>query len=550
MPQPTTLLLSFFAIAATTLADPAVVTKCATALAPSPDGTACRVASRGSAGLVIVGSILAPAAVLEGGSIVVGGDGRIACVDCDCSATAGYAAATRIECPRGVVSPGLINAHDHITFTGNSPVSAGSERYDHRHEWRKGKNGKTKLTVPSTSGADVVRWGELRQVLAGTTSIIGSGGADGLARNLDRDSEGLTHPAADYETFPLGDSSGQLIASGCSYPALPGADTVSGENSYLPHISEGVGVEARNEFLCLSGGQAGAVDIVRRNVAITHSIGLTAKDAERIASQGAVVTWSPRSNISLYGHTASVTLFDRLRIPIALGTDWTASGSVNILRELRCADEFNRKSLGGYFSDAALWRMATAIPARAALFNESIGGLKTGMLADITVFDGRTRTPHRAVLEAGPADVALVLRGGTALHGEDALVRAVAQDAETGCEAIDVCGSAKRLCVSRETGKTLTALRSANGSSYPLFFCGDPDNEPTCVPSRPNEFTGVGRSGDADGDGVPDATDNCPNVFNPPRPMDNARQADEDGDGVGDVCDPCPLTAGTTGCGL
>jgi len=38
---------------------------------------------------------------------------------------------------------------------------------------------------------------------------------------------------------------------------------------------------------------------------------------------------------------------------------------------------------------------------------------------------------------------------------------------------------------------------------------------------------------DTDGDGVPDATDNCPTVPNPD-------QADADGDGAGDACDPCP----------
>jgi len=38
---------------------------------------------------------------------------------------------------------------------------------------------------------------------------------------------------------------------------------------------------------------------------------------------------------------------------------------------------------------------------------------------------------------------------------------------------------------------------------------------------------------DRDGDGVANARDNCPYVFNP-------GQGDEDGDGVGDVCDDCP----------
>ena len=38
--------------------------------------------------------------------------------------------------------------------------------------------------------------------------------------------------------------------------------------------------------------------------------------------------------------------------------------------------------------------------------------------------------------------------------------------------------------------------------------------------------------GDTDGDGIPDETDNCPDVFNP-------AQDDEDNDGVGDLCDNC-----------
>ena len=41
---------------------------------------------------------------------------------------------------------------------------------------------------------------------------------------------------------------------------------------------------------------------------------------------------------------------------------------------------------------------------------------------------------------------------------------------------------------------------------------------------------------DTDGDGVLDATDNCPNDANP-------NQEDADGDGVGDVCDNCPNNA-------
>lgn len=47
-----------------------------------------------------------------------------------------------------------------------------------------------------------------------------------------------------------------------------------------------------------------------------------------------------------------------------------------------------------------------------------------------------------------------------------------------------------------------------------------------------DEYLGV----DSDGDGVPDAADNCPGVA-------NAGQADFDGDGFGDACDACPAYA-------
>ncbi len=40
---------------------------------------------------------------------------------------------------------------------------------------------------------------------------------------------------------------------------------------------------------------------------------------------------------------------------------------------------------------------------------------------------------------------------------------------------------------------------------------------------------------DTDGDGVPDAIDNCPLTPNP-------AQTDTDGDGIGDLCDNCPIT--------
>ncbi len=97
-------------------------------------------------------------------------------------------------------------------------------------------------------------------------------------------------------------------------------------------------------------------------------------------------------------------------------------------------------------------------------------------------------------------------------------------------------------------------MRRQPAGFYPLFFCGTPDNEPSCTPSRPASvsgstvYTGMRTATDQDGDGIPDANDLCPTVFDPIRPVDQGKAADADGDGVGDACDPCPLMPGITGC--
>ncbi len=523
------------------------VVSCANpAMTPPPLGT-CSATKGTSGGLLIRGQILTPDKILDNGHLLLAG-GKIVCVGCDCSAHSAYAGAAVVACAKGVVSPGLINPHDHLGWTLNPPKTT-AFRYNHRHEWRKGLGGKPKISSPSSYKGDSLRYGELRMIIGGATSIMGSSGIGMLLRNLDKDNEGLGKASVDAPTFPLGDTSGKLLTQQCSYSKLPDPVKVKASTAYVPHVAEGVIEAARNEFLCLSGLQTGGVDVTLPQSAFIHAVGITAGDAAIMAHDGTSLIWSPRSNISLYGFTADAVMHDHLGNNIALGTDWTPSGSMNMLRELACADYFNKVHYGGHFSDEQLWRMATANAARAAGLGDLIGQLKVGTFADVAVFDGSVRTHHAAVIRAGVADVALVLRGGEALYGDDTAVAAIAPKGGSGCEPLKVCHTPKRVCLVREVGLTLAQLLASVGSSaYPLFYCKVPVDEPTCVPSRPGEFTGKPSAADADGDGVADAQDNCPKVFNPPRPMDAAQQPDVDKDKVGDACDVCPLDANTTVC--
>src|SRR6185312_13267658 len=144
------------------------------------------------------------------------------------------------------------------------------------------------------------------------------------------------------------------------------------------------------------------------------------------------------------------------------------------------------------------------------------------------------------------------MRAGKVLYGDASVLSTV--PGLSSCDTLDVCGTSKEVCLTGEIGKSYPALTTAVSGLYTTFFCGTPTNEPTCVPSRPASvngstvYTGAVSATDSDGDGIPDAMDNCPTVFNPIRPMDKGMQADFDGNGVGDACDPCPLDKNTSVC--
>jgi cytosine/adenosine deaminase-related metal-dependent hydrolase len=531
------------------------VVECST-LEPVPEGTC--VAEAGGSSLLIRGTILAPGETLVGGQLLVSSEGSILCVDCDCSAADQAVTATLVTCPAGIVSPGLINAHDHLTYTQNSPSDWGAERFEHRHDWRKGIRGHKKIPVSGGANEQQVTWGEMRHAMSGVTSIAGSGKADGFVRNLDKDAqEGLGQDPVYYNTFPLGDSDGTLLSDGCGYPAIDGGWVLESD-CYLPHVGEGIDKETRNEFLCLSSDENGGVDLTEANSAFIHGIGVKAMDGAELAASGTAIIWSPRSNVALYGNTAPVTMYHAQGVLLGIGTDWTASGSINVLRELACASFLNDNYYGHFFQDRELWLMATTWNAAALAVDDVVGALKPGMVADIAIFSGGQNAAadeFRTILDSGPEDVALVLRGGVPVYGDSQVVSEL-PGGKDKCEPIPggVCSVSKTICAERETGYPFAELEKANSGSYPLFFCGPPADEPSCVPFRNQpkggKYTGESTPDDLDGDGLANVEDNCPDVFNPIRPLDDNEQADHDGDGEGDLCDPCPLDPDTTECSV
>lgn len=509
-----------------------------------PTGDVCKVARAGTAGVVIRGTLLLPEGDPKDGEVGIDASGKISCVG-SCDAT--MQTATLLDCSGGgMIAPSLVNAHDHTDYNVKGPYPVEQTRWTWRNGWRTGALGEKKLpSMPKVSGNTESAIAELRFVFGGSAAVVGSGGIDGLLRNLatypkNADTAQLQGKTATFDTFPLNDQSGTQTPAACDPSKVVNTGSAFRGGAYVPHVGEGIAGAAKNEFACLSQGSVG---VITDRTAMIHSVGFGAQEADGAAKAGAKIIWSPRSNIVLYGNTAPIPLFKRTGLTIALGTDWLPSGSMNMLRELQCASSLNEKYFAKALSDRDLFDIATKNGAIASGFGNEIGQLAVGFLGDVTIFDGRAHKGFRSVIDAATEDVRLVLRGGTPLYGDGPLVDALSKT----CEAATICGLDRRVCLSDVKGgvKWADVEGSIKGGNYALFFCRGEEvkDEPSCVPYRDTYPNGTSAT-DRDGDGIPDADDDCPDVFNPPRPMDGDKQADADGDGAGDACDAKPLDNG------
>jgi cytosine/adenosine deaminase-related metal-dependent hydrolase len=277
----------------------------------------------------------------------------------------------------------------------------------------------------------------------------------------------------------------------CDYGSHPATRAdVEQTSAFLAHVAEGTTDAARNEFRCASSstydvtpfpnGGGTSNDWIMPQATLIHAVALTPDDLRLVADRGAAIVWSPRSNLSLYGHTLDVLDAQRFGIPLALGSDWLPSGSMNLNRELACAKHYDASVLHDALSDADLWRMVTSGAAQAAHVETQIGSIAPGFVADLALFAPRGQNAYAAVIAATPQSVELVVRGGTVLYGAPAIV----DELRPACDHFTVAGVPKRLCFepARLSAEALATFARQRGL-YPLAFRGTPKNEPPCEPS-------------------------------------------------------------------
>jgi cytosine/adenosine deaminase-related metal-dependent hydrolase len=410
---------------------------------------ACTISGAGP-GQLIRANIISDGQLYVGGSLRIGADGRIQAAGCEVP----QAAAVTLDCPGALVSAGFLNLHEHIEYSYEQSSHPPPRTWGHRHEWgllSQEELGFSPISRPKREDPaifDVSERALLRHALSGSTAIAGAKEYRAFLRNLRLKEGALAVPAGNPlwdDTFPLGDavSKAQLQA-----PCAPDRieelrKTISPDKAYVPHVGEGTNEPAHREVECLLQAVSGK----KTPSAFIHALAASEAQAERLKAQHIAVVLSPRSNFQLYGKTAPLAALKRAGVTLAIGTDWSRSGSLTQLDELRCLARYNRDRLQGLFSWADMHRMMTENGAAAVGLQGQIGKLAAGESADLVILDTRGRRSLGEILESSAlAETLAVFIGGRAASFPSAWEGKLAQLENCSRDPRDLCGQQRTVC--------------------------------------------------------------------------------------------------------
>jgi hypothetical protein len=156
---------------------------------------------------------------------------------------------------------------------------------------------------------------------------------------------------------------------------------------------------------------------------IIHGVPYGENEWQAMADAGANLIWSPVSNMTLYGATADIPGALAAGVNVALGPDWTPSGSPHLLDEMKAADKINQEQWGGLITPLQFAEFVTRNPAMAAGIEDWAGQIAPGYRANLVVIQGPWFRPYDTLLRADQRDVKLVVVSGQPMYGDPWLLK-------------------------------------------------------------------------------------------------------------------------------
>jgi 5-methylthioadenosine/S-adenosylhomocysteine deaminase len=309
-----------------------------------------------------------------------------------------------VDGSNGVLTPGLINAHDHLLGTYYPKVGNGP--YENWLPWDNDlKSSPVYEERQQIENRDLYLLGGYRNLLSGVTTVS------------DHIPHFVNEPYIDI--VPMKVISNYALAHAVASFALAWGDgieveyqkAVDNDMPFITHIAEGFDPETSRDINTLN--EKGALG---KHSVLIHGLAFSDEDIELIKKRGASVVWCADSNMFMFNKTANVKKLLETGVNICIGTDSPMSGGLNLLYEMRYDKLVYKQLYKNELSDELIVRMVTTNPSSAFRLKKN-GSIKTGNIADLVLFYNKEKDPYGSVVSAELRDILLVIIDGKPFYG-------------------------------------------------------------------------------------------------------------------------------------
>lgn len=287
-------------------------------------------------------------------------------------------AARGIDVRGHLILPGLINAHDHLSF--NLFPLLGNPPYPDATAWAHDVYRPEEPPVREHRRVprDVrLAWGALKNLVSGVTTVAHH------------------DPDPPQRGWPVRIAQAGWAHSLAFTPDIARRFRLTPRGRpFILHAGESTGLQGAEEIFELD--ELGVLD---GWTAIVHGVAFDARGLRLIRKRGAALIACPVSNLYTLRQTLKRPVFAS-GIPIALGTDSAITAPGDLLDALRAAKSIWR------LSNSRLYEMVTTIPAR--ILRLDGGEIREGAAADVIVMRDPGSAPADALLELSRVEIVIV----------------------------------------------------------------------------------------------------------------------------------------------
>ena len=310
---------------------------------------------------------------------------------------------------KSFVYPSLINTHDHLQGNYRPPV--GPKEGDFYLTWLPWDNdfkaSKTFQERSKLSRENLYALSGYKCLFSGVTTVN-----DHFLHSLN---------SQILPTLPIRAIQEYCIEHECTSYDLKWGDGIEVEHEravknnwpFITHLSEGFDEESMHSIEKLK-----SLKVLDNHCLFIHCIGFSDEDIESAAKAGASVSWCGFSNMFMFNVTAKIRKMLKAGVNVTIGTDSSATGSANLLAEMKFDRELYRKLYGEDLPAEKLFEMTTINAAKAFWMQDQTGSLDEGKLGDILVLKAKDGDPYENFVNAGMEDIELLVLAGTPIYGE------------------------------------------------------------------------------------------------------------------------------------